>query len=204
MEYKALWNTRLQPRFSIFMWRVLHQRLAVGAEFLKLGIFKYPFCAHCEEEIETIDHMFIHCEPASIIWSWVKVSFDVSLPLFSLADLWKFVIQVQMRTEKILLVATVQLVLYYLWKARNERRFQDAPVRVESILRRVQRWVFINSFVEKNIREAVDEDVLDRLNIPVNQTSRCKVVKIQWVPPIVGVVKLNTDGVFQENSRRAT
>lgn len=100
LEYKALWNTRLQPRFSIFMWRVLHQRLAVGAEFLKLGIFKYPFCAHCEEEIETIDNMFIHCEPASIIWSWVKVSFDVSLPLFSLADLWKFVIQVKMRTEK--------------------------------------------------------------------------------------------------------
>lgn len=155
------------------MWRVLTQRLAVGDKFLKLGILGDPLYAHCEKDIETMEHLFLHCESTRILWSWVNLSFGILVPQVLIEELWFFLFKLS-PPIKFLLSAAVQLTIYYLWKARNSLRFQAVNLTPEVILKKIQHWFYIYSFVGKNIMDSTAVDILEKLNILNRDTIQSK------------------------------
>ncbi|XP_056019638.1 uncharacterized protein LOC125668194 [Ostrea edulis] len=57
---------------SIIQWlqyRILHRILPVNYYLKKINVVSFDCCTFCNDEVETIQHVFIGCEKLSILWS---------------------------------------------------------------------------------------------------------------------------------------
>ncbi|XP_042483849.1 uncharacterized protein LOC122064192 [Macadamia integrifolia] len=56
-----IWNKKLQPRASIFGWRMAHGKLPTDESIQKRGIALVSRCSLCGVEVESMDHIFLQC-----------------------------------------------------------------------------------------------------------------------------------------------
>ena len=63
--FSQLWAQKLWPKVRFFTWLLLHHRVLTGEQLMKHG-FHGPFrCEMCEENVETLNHIFVECYLAS-------------------------------------------------------------------------------------------------------------------------------------------
>ena len=60
-NWKKLWALKFPPKYSLFIWKVIHGILAVKDTLLKRKVDVCPLCPRCSDEIETIEHLFLRC-----------------------------------------------------------------------------------------------------------------------------------------------
>lgn len=63
-----LWKVKPIPRHVHLLWRNLHSHLPVRSELFKRGINCSPLCCLCDQQNETIDHLFRECDWVKIVW----------------------------------------------------------------------------------------------------------------------------------------
>nr|GFB43681.1 RNA-directed DNA polymerase, eukaryota, reverse transcriptase zinc-binding domain protein [Tanacetum cinerariifolium] len=88
------WNIAIPLKIDINTWRVLNGRLATRSNLDRRGIdIDSVRCPLCDDDIETEEHLFIHCKVAKEIWldvlKWWRipnVSFVTLHDLIHLAD----------------------------------------------------------------------------------------------------------------------
>ncbi|KAG2265060.1 hypothetical protein Bca52824_072139 [Brassica carinata] len=70
--YKAIWRCKTSPKLHLFLWKIAQGALALGENLAKRGLVSNVTCRHCGE-LETAEHIFLHCHFTSIwslqIWS---------------------------------------------------------------------------------------------------------------------------------------
>lgn len=69
---KLLWSGRVSPKLQLFLWKITQGALPTGANLQQRGLLQHTNCVRCGE-LETVDHIFLHCDFAQKVWS---------LPLF--------------------------------------------------------------------------------------------------------------------------
>ncbi|CAN1845695.1 Uncharacterized mitochondrial protein AtMg00310 [Linum perenne] len=89
--WRDIWKIEIQPKFQIFLWRILQRALPVRSELCYRGLEIPTFCPVCWEEEETIDHLFFDCiltikvakvcnipiqdfKGPSFVYAWRKIS----------------------------------------------------------------------------------------------------------------------------------
>lgn len=91
---KGVWNGLVPHRIEIFTWLTLIRKINTKAKLASLGIIppNQSTCILCDQEVEILDHLFLHCIMARKIWQWwleiwnVKGAFPSSLR--SMYDQW--------------------------------------------------------------------------------------------------------------------
>ncbi|XP_009117699.2 uncharacterized protein LOC103842788 [Brassica rapa] len=82
---KAIWTTKVSPKLQLFLWKITHGALPLGENIAKRGLLNHINCRRCGE-LETAEHLFIHCTFSQQIWAqniW-KQDFDpTSMPSFA-------------------------------------------------------------------------------------------------------------------------
>lgn len=69
--FVQIWNLKVTPKISVFLWRVFGNRLPSSDNLLKRNIqvdgqdFNCPFC---ELAAESLDHMLLWCHKAEEVW----------------------------------------------------------------------------------------------------------------------------------------
>ena len=112
----------LSPNIKCFAWRLIRRAIATGVRAGNLSTKISKYCTNCNM-IENDSHLFFHCTFARAVWFSAKTPLRTStLPLeqdgvqeilsiiidrnTSDADLWR-----------------IMTTLWYIWKARNDKRF---------------------------------------------------------------------------------
>jgi len=140
--FGSLWNLKVMPSATFFVWRAFSNRLATKQNLHKRGVFLGDtLCALCGTEEETTTHILLSCRESSKVWNmcfrWLGISsvnhkelifhFEQFYCMCSNKEgnrLWKIV--------------------WSIWKHRNRVIFKQAMVDAVEIfnMAQVQSWVW--------------------------------------------------------------
>ncbi|XP_042474834.1 uncharacterized protein LOC122056934 [Macadamia integrifolia] len=75
--FSLIWGKKMQPRVSIFGWRMVHDKLPTDDAIQKRGIVLVSKCSLCGMEAETSSHIFLQCSYSEEIWLFFCGCFNV-------------------------------------------------------------------------------------------------------------------------------
>ncbi|XP_071739239.1 uncharacterized protein [Rutidosis leptorrhynchoides] len=139
---ETLRNSLVPKKIEIFVWRLLLKRLTVRMELDKKGIDLHSVrCPICDDDIESMDHVFLFCSNAMDIWSRVcnwwglgnfsNFSFNEILRgNASNATVSNFGRKIWQTIEWIC--------VYYIWKIRNDKVFRGKSWSIPVVLNEIQ------------------------------------------------------------------
>lgn len=138
---ETTWCNYVPKKVRIFLWRLRRGKLPVRFILDKLGIDMHStLCPSCDDEVESIDHCFVKCKYAKLVWdkvyNWwgkgnvlannVNEMLDTSID-GSNRNAWCMVWKV-----------VVWCTCYFLWKNRNEKVFRPNKKGVMDVFFEVQ------------------------------------------------------------------
>ena len=56
------------PKYRSFQFRLLHRALVLNPQLARWGMCETGLCTFCQKEVETLSHLFVHCERLQDIW----------------------------------------------------------------------------------------------------------------------------------------
>ncbi|KAL6209023.1 hypothetical protein ACLB2K_019966 [Fragaria x ananassa] len=70
---KKLWSLNIQPKIKFFGWLLLRGRLKTRDRLSRFGITEDNSCCLCNEDNETVDHLFGYCRFTRKIWETMNM-----------------------------------------------------------------------------------------------------------------------------------
>ncbi|KAF8733786.1 hypothetical protein HU200_014633 [Digitaria exilis] len=110
-----------------------HGRINSRASLFHRNIrtFEESYCEHCNEVVETIEHIFILCLNARGVWNRLGVS--------SRPDSWRhpWLLGTELQLPPSVHHDVILLILWHIWKARNAVIFDHQTSTPRVVLQRV-------------------------------------------------------------------
>ena len=106
----------------------------------------YPsWCVICKSEVETVDHLFIHCRFATRIWWKILQIFGLYwvVPRSCYGLLSSQVGIFRGKEKKLIFNQFLATTLWAIWGERNNRIFQEGTSSVEELWDKICFWVAI-------------------------------------------------------------
>ena len=194
-----LWHSFLPPRISSTVWKILLNKVSTHDNLKKRGFPLVSRCELCKEEAESVDHIFLHCHFASLLWNWIWGAFNISLPLpYSVNALWQLVRKVNLSSQLRNLFITCCLVtLYALWDVRNKLIFHNFRPVPSRTLHYIKGWLQELAPLLPGHMNNTQSDllILKIFNVSGVHRKSPQIIEVMWTPPHFNWIKCNTDGM---------
>lgn len=59
--WKKMWKLDIAPKLKFFVWKIFRSGLPYSAALFSRGMKADALCPICQEDIETVDHIFLTC-----------------------------------------------------------------------------------------------------------------------------------------------
>ncbi|XP_021995203.1 uncharacterized protein LOC110892342 [Helianthus annuus] len=111
-------------------------------------------CVLCGDCDETVEHLFTSCSLSSMVWSiissWCKIPVIWAFSVKDLLESHEF--SGLNGKKKEIVQGIIIFGCWSIWKARNDFRFNDKPVKLEDIIRDIKSYGFFwfNARVKDN------------------------------------------------------
>ena len=69
--YDNVWNCNLWPKINTFLWLLQNRKILTWENLPKKGFTGPSRCPLCEEQEETMNHLFNECVWTSNLWEWI-------------------------------------------------------------------------------------------------------------------------------------
>ncbi|XP_042016203.1 uncharacterized protein LOC121764212 [Salvia splendens] len=136
-----LWNEGLTGSMSIFMWRLMSNRIPVDAKLQWRNISLASKCQCCSERLgnETLQHLFIEGQGASQVWRFFDCWFEgKSEPLLHSDSIPTRLERWAKRTRQTAMAHLARvvpcLVFWFLWAERTNCRYNGVRFRAYSVI----------------------------------------------------------------------
>ncbi|KAL0857263.1 hypothetical protein Bca101_062417 [Brassica carinata] len=131
---KSVWNVACSPKIRQFLWKMMHNALAVGESLLERGMQVDGRCKRCGGS-ESVLHVMFHCPFARRIWeSCPALSVPPASLISSVEDLLKAGTRMVNLPPVGLSVPLYPWILWVLWTSRNQLRFEDKSFSESEVL----------------------------------------------------------------------
>ncbi|XP_022041955.1 uncharacterized protein LOC110944608 [Helianthus annuus] len=140
------WCQWTPAKCNIHAWCMERGKIPTGVALLKRNIHvEDTLCPLCMSDDETTEHLFLSCFIASNIWNgvsaWCKVP---NIFAFSIKDLLDFHLTLRVpEKKKVAVQGIIIIVCWSLWRARNNVKFSNLSVKIDSILSEVKSLSFL-------------------------------------------------------------
>ncbi|XP_071689022.1 uncharacterized protein [Rutidosis leptorrhynchoides] len=118
----------LPKKVGLFVWRAKQNRIPVRVELDKRGIdLDSVRCPVCDNDLETVEHIFIHCQFAKDLWLRVFRWWNLSrLPYENMGELFQGCVDSNHPELRSKLWKAIEWVCgYMIWRNRNLTVFQE-------------------------------------------------------------------------------
>ncbi|WMV55749.1 hypothetical protein MTR67_049134 [Solanum verrucosum] len=68
LPWKLIWKVKIPYKVTVFTWLVVKEAVLTQENLMKRGIHMCPRCFFCEQQAETINHLFLHCKVVRQLW----------------------------------------------------------------------------------------------------------------------------------------
>ncbi|XP_022042267.1 uncharacterized protein LOC110944931 [Helianthus annuus] len=140
------WCNWLPAKVNIHAWRMEMNKVPTAEALKKRNIgIGDSSCPLCNAEEEMTDHLFIACYIASTVWngvsSWCKIPIIFAFSLQDLLTFFKDLVVSEKKKEAI--HGIIMIACWSMWRARNNAKFSNSPVRIESIISEIKALGFL-------------------------------------------------------------
>jgi hypothetical protein len=66
---KSIWRTKAPPRVAFFVWSAVLGKILTLDNLMKKNMVLVNRYGMCKNDEESIDHLFLHCESAHLLWN---------------------------------------------------------------------------------------------------------------------------------------
>lgn len=97
---------------------------------------------------------------------------------------------------KDLISAAIINIIWVIWFARNKIKFDDKIIPVRTAISIIKASSALTGNLSKNTMQVVDKEI-NILHLFGASLHPCKaplIIKVDWIPPCCGWIKVNTDG----------
>lgn len=209
---EIIWKVGLTTSMSIFMWRLLSNRIPVDTklQWRRIELASKCCCCPFKPDIESLQHLFIQEVGASAIWREFDSWFPGTSPTLRIndtipdrLDVWagRFEQTAQLHISRV----TPYLILWFIWAERNRSRHDGTRFKPYNVVWKVQMhlWNLMNL---GKIGQEQWKGVKLGMAIPEQAIPRRRAhssLHVKWHPPDHPWIKLNTSGVFKADNEQA-
>lgn len=124
--HRDVWRLPVVPKVKFFLWKIFQGALAVGERLVARHINVDQHCKRCNE-IESTNHLLLHCRFAKKVWELAPLSTGFDLRgLVDLAELWPDLCRVvSLPPVGLQAGSLVPWILWAIWIARNNLIFNN-------------------------------------------------------------------------------
>lgn len=138
---RKIWNGLVPFRIEVFTWLAVLERINTKRKLSSLGIIppSETRCVLCESSTEDVSHLFLFCPFASDIWSWWWCLWNISWvwPKSLEQALIQWVYPKKGKFFKQIWLASFQVIIWSVWRERNERIFNNkssSPLEIKNLV----------------------------------------------------------------------
>lgn len=127
---RGIWRGLVPHRVEVFVWLSILGKINSRSKLASIGVIPpdQDICGLCQHHSETSSHLFLHCSWAWALWTWWLKLWNLSwVPPSSLKEMfhqWHYIGGT--RFFKKIWYASFFIIIWTLWKERNERIFNDS------------------------------------------------------------------------------
>lgn len=177
-------------------------------DLLKLRGFSLASCCpFCFFHDETLDHLFLQCSLAKVLWLALADCFRVSTVIQdSVFQFFRNALSLRFSSQlQALWLSGNMAIVWNIWTTRNSLKFRDEAFSIFVMFRNISYVVREVSIFGHGYMHHFVNDLLCLKRFGISGIEQCLKVQIPvfWSPPINGWYKVNTDGASRGNLRLA-
>ncbi|KAG7585995.1 Reverse transcriptase zinc-binding domain [Arabidopsis thaliana x Arabidopsis arenosa] len=127
------WKIKCPPKIRHFMWQALTGCVSVTSNLRRRGINCDTRCDRCGASEESINHALFECPPARQTWALSQI--PTAPDIFPSGSLYANMDYLFWRTPSEVYTSMFPWIIWYLWKARNNKVFNNMDQSPIDILR---------------------------------------------------------------------
>ncbi|XP_074292354.1 uncharacterized protein LOC141619224 [Silene latifolia] len=132
---QLVWNDWNLPKHALILWLVMNQGLNIKAKLFQFGCCPDNRCCICDQEPETLEHLFFDClysrQVLSLIEQWCGFKIAVDAYTSSLRSAGA---RLKLHTHYLLWSAC----FYHIWNQRNNSRVNMILTRPETLVMQIR------------------------------------------------------------------
>ncbi|XP_062014092.1 uncharacterized protein LOC133730534 [Rosa rugosa] len=176
--WKSLWKAKIPGKVSICIWRACHNVLPTRESLSKKGYTGDMGCLLCRHQVESVGHVLCGCPIAQEILTAPPFSIQVPITHSFIFKEWLLDQSSTLSYENF---SKLLMLLWVLWKNRNDKLWNDNAKNASTIVACTVAWY--EEFLQAN-RDTIM--VIDK---------RTK-ARAHWSPPMSGLLCMNVDGAY--------
>ncbi|CAN1778793.1 Putative ribonuclease H protein At1g65750 [Linum perenne] len=163
----TIWRAAAPSKIQCFCWMVFFKRIATIDNLQRRGMQLANRCVLCGGDLETVDHLLLHCDFSTKIWAKVSSTLSIFGPrqqeICDVFVSWKG-LNCSSQFEEAMQVIP-HAIVWFIWKERNDRIFREVEkpyfVIARSILLSVRAWLAAADIFSEEQQRAWDSLVFD-------------------------------------------
>jgi len=138
---RSAWKMKdLPPLIKTFTWRLIRRALATAQRVSRYSSNIEPNCAYCGM-IENDVHLFFHCELPTAVWSTLYPNINLNNLPNDPDGIQLILPYVMPNTLSKCDFAKILIILWFIWKARNDKHFQRKSWSAVQVIHAVQAFI---------------------------------------------------------------
>jgi hypothetical protein len=149
---KHLWKIKVPLKIRIFMW-FLHRRVLLTKDNLAKRKWQgSQKCCFCDQK-ETVQHLFISCPLAKMVWRIVHMTFSI-IPPTSIANLFGNWLVGVSKKDKVQIRVGACALLWAIWNIRNDYIFNNAKsTSFMQVIPLATHWICMWSYLQQTEKQ---------------------------------------------------
>ncbi|XP_022040373.1 uncharacterized protein LOC110942918 [Helianthus annuus] len=140
-RYIMDWCNWIPAKVNIHLWRTELGKIPTKVTLKNRNVLlDDPVCPLCGSEEETVDHLFIGCHVASVVWNgisvWCKIPNIFAFTVRDLLGIFKELTVSDRKKEAV--QGIIMIACWNIWRARNNFVFANKPVKIDKIISEVK------------------------------------------------------------------
>ena len=136
-DLNAAWKVRAEGKVKFYFWLLLQNRNWTADRLRNRGWPHDDLCCLCHQELETANHLAIHCPFAKEVWNFFTSSNLVLIQLLcqsnSVGEWWSMMRRHPLSDQQKKDISTTIYIFWHVWKERSRRIFQQKTLDAASV-----------------------------------------------------------------------